>query len=123
MQMTGFNVFEFIYQTYLTSIAGSITSVVDKALAAAQGPLLVTLTLLVMIYGYDVIAAQGTTFRTSDGAGACELPSWSSWWPTPQPTILTWCRSLRRACPNFFAQHIAGAPGGTNPGAGFDKAL
>ena len=122
MQMTGFNVFEFIYQTYLTSIAGSITTVVDKSLATAQGPLLVTLTLLLMFYGYDVVAAQGTTFgqamrRVLRIAVVAFLVANTSAYNTYVVGFFT------SGLPNFFAQHIAGAPGGTNPGAGFDKAL
>lgn len=122
MPMTGFNVFEFIYQTYLTSISGSITSVVDKALAAAQGPLLVTVTLLVMIYGYEVIAAQGTTFGQAMGrvmriAFVVFLVANTSAYNNYVVSFFT------TGLPDFFAQHIAGAPGGTNPGASFDAVL
>ncbi|MGH7083422.1 MAG: type IV secretion system protein, partial [Acetobacteraceae bacterium] len=120
--MTGFNVFEFIYQTYLTSIAGAISSVVDKALAAAQGPLDVTLILLLMIYGYEVITAQGTTFRQAMTrfmriAVVVFLVANASAYNYYVVSFFT------TGLPNFFAQHIAGAPGGTNPGATFDTVL
>jgi len=122
MQMTGFTVFEFIYQTYLTSIAGAISSVVDKALAAARGPLDVTLILLLMVYGYEVIAAQGTTFgqamrRFMRIAAVVFLLANTSAYNYYVVSFFT------TGLPNFFAQHIAGAPGGTNPGATFDTVL
>ncbi len=122
MQMSGFNVFEFIYQTYVTSIAGAITTNVDKALAAAQVPLDVTLILLLMFYGYEVIAAQGTTFghamrRFTRIAVVVFLLANTSAYNHYVVSFFT------TGLPDFFAQYIAGAPGGTNPGAAFDKAL
>jgi len=122
MEMTGFNVFEFVYQTYVTSIAGAITSDVDKVLAAAQGPLDVMLILLLMIYGYEVIAAQGTTFGHLMGriiriSVVVFLLANTSAYNYYVVSFFT------TGLPDFFAQHIAGTPGGTNPGAAFDKAL
>jgi len=122
MQMTGFNVFEFIYQTYVTSIAGAITGVVDKAITAARGPLDVTLILLLMFYGYEVIAAQGTTFghmmrRFIRISFVVYLLSNTSAYNYYVVSFFT------TGIPDFFAQNIAGAPGGTNPGATFDAVL
>jgi len=122
MEMTGFNVFEFIYQTYVTSIAGAVTSDVDRVLTAAQDPLDVMLILLVMIYGYEVIAAHGTTFEQAMSrfmrmAIVVFLLANTSAYNYYVVSFFT------TGLPDFFAQHIAGAPGGTNPGAAFDKAL
>jgi len=122
MPLTYGDVFQYIYQAYSNGIAGSITAVIAKVLSAARGPLNVMLILLLMLYGYQLIAAQGSSFEQAMGrlmrmAVVIFLIANASAYNYYVVSFFT------TGLPDFFAQNIAGAPGGTNPGASFDAVL
>ena len=122
MPLTYGDVFQYIYQAYSTGIAGAITAVIDRVLSAARGPLNAMLVLLLMLYGYQLIAAQGAYAGQAMGrlirmGVVIFLVSNTSAYNYYVVSLFS------TGLPNFFAQHIAGAPGGTNPGASFDVIL
>lgn len=122
MPLTYGDVFQYIYQAYSSGIAGAITAVIDRALSAARGPPDVMLVLLLMLYGYQLIAAQGV--HVEQAMGRLIRMGVVIFLIANTAAYNYYVVSLfSTGLPNFFAQHIAGAPGGANPGASFDAIL
>ena len=121
MQLTGTDTFEYIYQAYADGISSGISSVVDKVLSAAQLPLNSMLVILVAILGYATLTGR---VNYNDGVSRIVRMSFVVLFVTSASVYGEYVVSFfTTGLPDFFAQNIAGAPGGTNPGASFDTIM
>ena len=121
MELTGTNTFQYIYQAYSDGISSGISSTVDKVLSAAQLPLNSMLVIFVAVLGYATLTGR---LAYGDGVNRIIRMSFVVLFVTSSSVYGQYVVSFfTTGLPNFFAQHIAGAPGGTNPGASFDTVM
>jgi type IV secretion system protein VirB6 len=121
MELTGTNTFQYIYQAYSDGISSGISSTVDKVLSAAQLPLNAMLVIFVAVLGYATLTGR---LAYGDGVNRIIRMSFVVLFVTSSSVYGEYVVSFfTTGLPNFFAQHIAGAPGGTNPGASFDTVM
>jgi len=121
MELTGTNTFQYIYQAYSDGISSGISSTVDKVLSAAQLPLNSMLVIFVAVLGYATLTGR---LAYGDGVNRIIRMSFVVLFVTSSSVYGEYVVSFfTTGLPNFFAQHIAGAPGGTNPGASFDTVM
>lgn len=121
MELTGYNTFQYIYQAYSDGISSGISSVVTKALAAAQLPLNAMLVIFVGVLGYATLTGR---LNYGDGVTRIVRMSFVVLFVTNSSVYSQYVVSFfTTGLPNFFAQSIAAAPIGTNPGASFDAIL
>jgi type IV secretion system protein VirB6 len=121
MQLNGYNTFQYIYQAYSDGIASGISSVVSKVLSSAQLPLHAMLVIFVAILGYATLTGR---MAYGDGVNRIVRMSFVVLLVSSASIYGEYVVSFfTTGLPDFFAQHIAGAPPGTNPGASFDTIM
>jgi type IV secretion system protein VirB6 len=121
MELTGTNTFQYIYQAYSNGISSGISSTVSKVLSAADLPLNSMLVIFVAVLGYATITGR---MAYGDGVNRIIRMSFVVLFVTSASTYSNYVVSFfTTGLPNFFAQNIAGAPSGTNPGASFDTIM
>jgi type IV secretion system protein VirB6 len=121
MELTGYNTFQYIYQAYSDGISSGISSVVSKVLTTAQQPLSAMLVLFVAAIGYLTLTGR---LSYNDGVNRMVRMAFVILFVSSASVYGEYVVSFfTTGLPDFFAQNIAGAPGGTNPGATFDSIL
>lgn len=121
MELTGTNTFQYIYQAYSNGISTGINAVVSKTLSAAHLPLNAMLVIFVAVLGYATLTGR---MAYGDGVNRIVRMSFVVLFVTSASVYNEYVVSFfTTGLPNFFAQNIAGAPGGTNPGASFDTVM
>lgn len=121
MELTGYNTFQYIYQAYSDGISSGISSVVSKTLSAAQLPLNAMLVIFVAVLGYATLTGR---MNYGDGVNRIIRMAFVVLFVTSASVYSQYVVSLfTTGLPSFFAQHIAGASVGTNPGGSFDAIM
>jgi type IV secretion system protein VirB6 len=121
MGLTGYNTFQYLYQAYLDGISSGISSVVSKVMTTAQMPLSSTLVVFVAVIGYLTLTGR---MSYNDGVNRMVRMAFVVLFVSSTSVYGEYVVSFfTSGLPTFFAQNIAGAPGGTNPGASFDTIL
>ena len=121
MELTGYNTFQYSYQAYSDGISAGISSVVSKALSAAQLPLNAMMVIFVAVLGYATLTGR---MSYNDGVNRIVRMAFVVFFVTSASVYSEYVVSFfTTGLPEFFAQNIAGAPVGTNPGASFDAIM
>jgi type IV secretion system protein VirB6 len=121
VELTGYNTFQYIYQAYSDGISSGISTVVSKTLSAAHLPLNAMLVIFVAILGYATLTGR---MAYGDGVNRIVRMAFVVLFVTSASVYNEYVVSFfTTGLPNFFAQNIAGASPGTDPGAGFDTIM